>query len=266
MNTVIARWDGYLAQVRERFAQIMREAEEGCPQLLEQANFDPLPMGNAWSAIEMRAKQLEVKIEETWSGQVERTFEQAGATSEAIAHERVKGELLRDQLEVERERIRIAIWANAGRAFFQRAVASLGRPFACVRCGAPLQVPFTFRALNVPCPHCRTVNGFEPGTAMRMGEICVHPLCEEAAWREWLAMHQAENAWRAARPVTIHQLKAWERAQIAYWRAYLTARIHFLPDTAPAFDADLQGKMRAFYEQMDREGPWIEAGRPRDLR
>ncbi|MBX3204271.1 MAG: hypothetical protein KF764_04340 [Labilithrix sp.] len=262
---VVTRWDGFLAQVRERFVQIMREAEEGCPMLLQQANFDPLPMGNAWSAIEIRAKQLETKIDETWNAQVEGAFEQAGAPPGAIAYERAKGEALRDWFEVERERTRIKIWSDAGRTFYRRALTELGRPFACVHCTAPLEVPFTYRALDVPCPHCRNVNGFEPGTYMRMGEICVHPLSEEAAWPAWLAMRQAENAWRAARPVTIQHLKAWERAQIAYWHAYLSARARLLPDTARAFDADLRGKMRAFYEQMEREGPWIQAGRPRDL-
>ncbi|OJY26293.1 MAG: hypothetical protein BGO98_38670 [Myxococcales bacterium 68-20] len=264
-TAVVNRWDGFLAQMRERFVQIMGEAREGCPMLLQQSNFDPLPMGNAWSAIELRAKQLESKLDDTWNDQVEPTFEQAGAPPDVLARERAKGETLRDWFEVERERTRIQIWSNAGRAFYQRARAELGRPFACVRCGAPLEIPFTYRALNVPCPHCRTMNGFEPGTYMRMGETCVHPLSEEAAWPAWLAMRQAEKAWRAARPVTIHHLKAWERAQIDYWRAYLTARVQLLPDTAHAFEADLRGKMRAFYDQMDREGPWVQAGRPRDL-
>lgn len=265
MSAVTARWDGFLAQVRERFVQVLREAEEGCPQLLEQAGFDPVPMGNAWNAIELRAKDIEAKVEDTWHSQVEAAFEQAGAPPQAVAYERAKGEQLRDWMEVERERVRIAIYANAGRAMFERGVAELGRPFSCVRCGAPMQVPFTFRALNVHCPHCSTVNGFEPGMRMRMAEICVHPLCEEAAWPQWVAMHQAENAWRAARPVTIAHLKHWERAQIAFWHAYLSSRVRFMPDTAQAFDADLRGRMRSFYEQMEREGPWIQAGRPRDL-
>lgn len=78
------------------------------------------------------------------------------------------------------------------------AIGEQQKPLACSRCGAPMQVPFTFRALNVHCQHCRTVNGFEPGMRMRMGEICIHPLCEEA----------------------IHVLKNHERAQIAFWRRY----------------------------------------------
>ena len=265
MSAVTARWDGFLAQVRERFVQILGEARQGCPALLEQAGFDPIPMGNAWTAIEARLQQLETKVRDTWDDQVESAFEEDGAPPHFVDQQRAKGDALVDWFEVERERTRIQIFADAGRAVFQRAAAEVGRSFACVRCGAPLQVPFTFRALNVSCPHCATVNGYEPGTRMRMGEVCVHPLCEEASLQQWLAMRQAESAWRAARPVTIGHLKAWERAQIGYWHAYLSTRVRLLPDTAPAFDADLRGRMRHFYDQMDREGAWIQAGRPRDL-
>jgi hypothetical protein len=265
VSAVTARWDGFLNNIRERFLEIMQEAKEGCPALLEESNLDPIPMGNAWGAIEMRAKQLETKIEETWSSQVERAFEQDGAPPQFIAHERAKGDALRDFIEVERERTRIAIYSDAGRAIFRHAATEIARSFACVRCGAPLEVPFTFRALNVHCQHCRTVNGYEPGTRLRLAEICIHPLCEEAAWQQWLVMHQAENAWRQARPVTIHHLKGWERAQIAYYHAYLSTRVRLLPDTAQAFDADLRGRMRQFYESMERERPWTLAGRPRDL-
>lgn len=262
---VVARWDAFLAQIHERFRGVMQEAREGCPALLEQANFDPLPMGNAWSAIEMRAKQLETKIEETWSGQVERAFDESGAPPQVIAQERWKGDALRTAIEVERERTRIKIYADAGRRFYERATSEGGRTFPCSRCGAPIEVPFTFRALNLPCTHCTTVNGFEPGTNMRMGEICVHPLCEEASWDRWLAMHRAEATWRTTRDTTIEILKTWERAQLAFWHAYLSARIRFLPDTAKDFDKDLRGRMAHFYDRMEREGPWIRAGRPRDL-
>lgn len=262
---VTARWEGFLSQIRERFVAIMSEAEQGCPMLLEQANFDPIPMGNAYSAIEMRAKELSRKIEDTWSAQVEGAFENAGASPAHLAVERAKGDALRDHLEIEIERIRIKIYADAGRRYYERARTEASRGFACSNCGSPLQIPFTFRALNVPCPNCRTVNGFEPGTAMRMGEVCVHPLCEEAAWNQWLARHNAQRQWHAMRNKTIDAAKNWERAEIAFNRAYFTVRGQLMPDTAAAFEADVRGRMRAFYEMMDRERVWVEAGRPREL-
>lgn len=265
MNAVAARWDGFLNQVRERFIGIMREAEEGCPQLLEQADFDPVPMGNAWGAIEARCGQLTSKITDTWQSQVEGAFEQAGAAGATLHHERLKGEALRDLIDLEREKTRVGIFANAGRLFYQRAVAEHGRPFSCVRCGAPLQIPFTFRALNVTCPHCTTVNGFEPGMRMRMGETHLHALCEEAALPQHLALMQADRAMRRARPTTLEHLKAVEAATIAFLHAYLSARVRYLPDTAASFDADLRGRMRHLYESFEREGVWTRAGSPRAL-
>jgi hypothetical protein len=265
MSAAAARWDGFLNQIRERFVQIMQEAQQGCPALLEQAGFDPVPMGNAWGAMELRAKQLESKVSDTWSQQVESTLEREGTPHGVLALACAKGDALRDWMETERERTRIGIFANAGRAMFERALGETGRTFACSRCGAPIDVPFTFRALNFPCPHCRTINGFEPGTRMRAGEMCVHPLCEEASWSQWLAMRAAEKARDEARPVTIHHLKTHERAMLAYWHVYLTTRARLMPDTASAYDADIRGKMRSFYEMLDREGAWVDAGRPREL-
>jgi hypothetical protein len=52
---------------------------------------------------------------------------------------------------------------------------------------------------------------------------------------------------------------------IQYWRAYFTAKIRLLPETAQGFEADVRGKMRSFYDRMDREGAWVQAGRPREL-
>lgn len=265
MNDVVMRWDGFLAQVRERFVQVLCEAHEGCPALLEQAGFDPTPMGNAWHAIEQRAKELGWKVEETWSSKVEGAFEAAGAAPQHVHHERMKGDSLRHWMDLEREKARIGIYANAGRKLFERALAEMGKSLSCTRCGAPLAVPFTFRAQNVPCTHCRTVNGFEPGARIRMAEVCVHPLCEEASWEPWVGMIEAERAAKYARPTTIHHLQHWERAQIVFWRAYLTKRAELLPDQAHAFETDLRGRMRAFYESMEREIAWIQAGRPRAL-
>jgi hypothetical protein len=45
-------------------------------------------MGNAWSAMERRAKELGTKVEETWSEQVEKKFEEADAPPPIVARER----------------------------------------------------------------------------------------------------------------------------------------------------------------------------------
>lgn len=266
-DALVQRWDAFLKNITDRFQQIMQESRAGCAQLLADSDFDPLPMSNAWSAMERRAKDLGLKIEETWSGQVEPKFEEAGAPRPLMDQQRAKGDALRDWMELEVERVRIEIFVNAYQAIARRDAeekASQGA-VGCTQCGAPLQAPPTFRALNVTCSHCRTVNTYEPGMRVRMGEAsCLHALCQAAAWNQYVAMTQAELGYKRARPTTLPHIQAWEAAQIAYHRAYLTKRLEFMPDQAPAFDKDLRGRMEHFYVYtVQNEPAWIQAGRPR---
>ena len=143
---------------------------------------------------------------------------------------------LRDWMELEIERTRIQIYCSAAREVAEIDKREKQGGYPCKQCGAPLAVPITFRVVNLTCAHCRTVNEYEPGTRTRYTEAsCLHSLCQEAAWNEYVAMQQAEQAYRRARPHTIQHLKNWEGAQIAYHRKYLTTRLEYLPDQAPSF-------------------------------
>src|SRR6185437_9025366 len=83
-EALVQRWDGFLKNIKDRFDQIMQESKDGCAQMLIETNYDPIPMGNAWGAMERRAKELSTKIEETWNQQVEPKFEEAGVARPAI--------------------------------------------------------------------------------------------------------------------------------------------------------------------------------------
>lgn len=264
-DALVQRWDGFLKTITDRFQQIMQESRDGCAGLLADSDYDTIPMSNAWGAMENRAKELGTKVDETWRGQVEPKFEEADVPRPLIEQQRTKGEQLRDWMETEIERTRIQIFCDASREIAKQVAAEKVEGFPCKQCGAPLTVPITFRAVNLTCAHCRTTNEYEPGTRVRMMEAsCTHSLSQERAWNEWLAMQRAENAWRRARPHTIDHLKSWEAAQIAYHRAYLTARLQFLPDQTAAFDKDLKGRMEHWYTYtVNNDGVWIKAGRPR---
>jgi hypothetical protein len=265
-EALIARWNGFLEQINGRFQGVLQEARDGCAGLLEESDLDPIPMSNAWGAMERRAKDLGTKIEETWSDQVEKKFEEVNAPPALIAAERRKGLEARRSMDIEVERTRIAIYVDAARRINERARAEMASGFKCAQCGAAVDVPITFRAVNVKCKFCSAVSTFEPGTRTRMMEAsCLHPLCQERAWNEWVAMTQAEDALRDARGAPIQLLVSYETAQLAYWRAYLTARLTWLPDQAPAFEKDLRGRMAHWYERMEHEKEWVAAGRPRQL-
>jgi phage FluMu protein Com len=264
-EALIARWDGFLKNIKERFDQIMQESRDGCAQLFAESNYDPIPMGNAWSAMERRAKELSTKIDETWRQQVEPKFEEANVARPIIAQQSQKGDAMRDWMELEIEKTRIGIYCKCARDVAEVEARERQGGVPCKQCGAPLAVPHTFRVINVPCAHCRTINEYEPGTRTRYTEAsCLHSLCQESAWSEYVAMHEAERAYKRARPSTLQHIQTWEAAQIAYHRKYLTTRLQYLPDQAPSFAKDLAGRMEHFYVYgVQNEAAWIQAGRPR---
>jgi len=265
VQQVIQRWDAFLANIEERHAQLMAEALQGCAAVHQQAGLDPAPIANAWMAIEGRAKKLQMKIDDTFGDKVEDAMDDEDAPGHVVDRERAKGEALDRRMEVERERTRIQIHADAARRIQEVALQEQQTSHACTQCGAQLEFPRgTYFAINVYCTQCGSLNSYEPGGWMRLaGSFCVHPLSEEAAWDKWLALQDAERAHTDARRETLERIQAHERAYLAYTEAYFRARARLFPQYAPALDDDIKGRMKAFYTIVERSRVWIEAGRPK---
>lgn len=263
---VLERWTRFQQQLYQRFTEILAEAEPGCAALLTRCDDDPAAMSNAWTAVHARAVDLGRRLHDTWSDQVQPRLDELDAGVAVEDQARAELDALADRMEIELEAARLRVFAGAARSLWARARPSSPASLPCTQCGAPIPVPASFQAVNVPCPSCRALVTYEPGARVRMIEhFCVHPLCEEAAWDQWLAMRHAEQRLHASREETLDLLQAYERAQITYWHAYLSARVGMLPRTAEAFDADLRGKMQQWYEQVAHRSAWARAGRPRAL-
>lgn len=266
VTAVLTRWARFQQQLYQRFCEVLAEAEQGCAALLHQCDHDPGAMGNAWTAMHARAVDLGTRLHDTWNDEVQPRLDELDADISVEAHARTELDALADRMEIELEGTRLRVFADAARSLWARAQQEAPPSLHCTQCGSPIAVPATFQAVNVPCESCRALNTYEPGARIRMIEhFCVHPLCEEAAWDQWLAMRRAEQLLHASREETLALLQAYERAQITYWHTYLTARVAMLPDTAAAFEADLRGKMGQWYQQVNHSAAWARAGRPRAL-
>jgi hypothetical protein len=94
-----------------------------------------------------------------------------------------------------------------------------------------------------------------------------HALAQEAATAEWRAMRAAQHAVHDQRPpVAFALIKAWERAQIAYWRAYLPVRARYEPAIqAHNMPLEIGSRMEQWYvSTAEFEPAWVQAGRPRE--
>ena len=91
-----------------------------------------------------------------------------------------------------------------------------------------------------------------------------HRVGSLAAELEWLAMRNADRALRHARsPRPLDLIIASERAQIAYWRAYVSARAVNEPNLRDVAH-EVRSRMDAFYNlSAEFEEAWRNAGRPR---
>jgi hypothetical protein len=96
--------------------------------------------------------------------------------------------------------------------------------------------------------------------------IGAHAIAQEAVVAEWRAMRAAERALHAIRPPRpLAPIKAYESAQIAYWRAYLAVRSRYEPILARDPALEVRSRMEQWYvSTAEYEPAWVQAGRPRE--
>lgn len=240
-----ARWTGFLDKLTGRHAQILEEARDGCLGLLEACDGDIGPMSQGWTAMNVRALQLESKITNTWSEKVE------GVADDVVHAHEDRGHALERALERQRELCRIGLYADAARHIWTRALEEQVSAFGCTQCAGPIEVPPTMRSINLTCPSCSAVTTFEPGQRVRsIAHTCIHPLCEAATLAQSDAVAAAQEAVHANEtPQTVDALIGAYRV---YWTAYLELRASMSGDPLD-LEKELTGRLRSVREQYGTE-------------
>lgn len=251
------RWDTFLDNVENRFTTLMGEAEQGCAQLLDLNNLDPLAMSNAWSAMEAQVHALSDKISDTWDDKVEEQLEDAGVKDKHIEACQTRGEALSDWLYREQTRREVKIFADASKKMLTEAEKILAKGFNCTQCGGQLKVPKQFfLASHVACEYCEATNTFEPGTQVRMVEVfCADNLAREAAMAEWECLEDIKATVDSKRNAKLPLLQEYEAAYQAYYQRFYTERSKIVP-AADRIEADVQTRMQYFYQDMQHEKHW----------
>jgi DNA-directed RNA polymerase subunit RPC12/RpoP len=254
----LQRWDTFLGKIRAQFDALVAEGTEGCLALLEQSDFDPIPMTNAWSGIRAELMALDSRVDTVWDQKVEATFREAGLADAEIDKQRARGRALQAQLRLEQEKREVDVFGAAGERLLAQAKAAMAKEFRCTQCGAQLAVPAQcFRSVHVRCEYCQSVNTYEPGTRVRQVEhFCSHHLSQKRAAAEWARMRAVEERRRQSRTDELPVLRELERATLDYWTAYFRARADLVPAFAKDLEKDIQGRMRPFRDEMAKNQVW----------
>jgi hypothetical protein len=258
------RWTAFLRQIQERHRALLDEAEAAVKEALPACNYDPIPIATAWGALTHRLKELEGRIGDTWSEKVEPAFDAEDVPVDVQMKELDRGRALTFELENQRELREARVFADAARQLYAVSVATQ-KERSCPSCGAPLEVPLAYRALNLRCAHCGALSMFEPGTLARnVVAFGSHALATEVAANEWLQMRESERRMNAVRsPTPIELLKAYERAQIAFWFRYISVKATLEPELRDVAH-EVRCRLDFWYASAEHEPSWVAAGRPRE--
>lgn len=267
--SALARWDGFLAQIKGRHEQVRAEALAAGRQFIASVatGGDYLPLSHQLGAVKHRLQDLEGKIMDTWHAQVEDAILDEGNPVPIRDMACEKGIALHHALDDAREELEISLMAELARTRYQVATSQL-QPIVCARCNAQYQPPHSFRLVEWPCGNCGAGLRFDPSELLRSaGAIGTHPISHEAANAEWREMQAADRRARGARsPCPLHLLKAYEAAQIAYWRKYLATRAWFEPELGRDPEMEVRKRMEQWYVySAEQEETWRAAGGPRAI-
>jgi hypothetical protein len=263
--TAPERWAAFLRQIEERHAALLDEAEVVVKEALPACNYDPIPISTAWVAVSYRLTELERRIGDTWGDKVEPAYEAEGHSVDVQMAALDQGRALAYELENRRSLREARVFADAARQLYAVSVATQ-KERSCPSCGAPLAVPIAYRAVNLRCAHCGALSMFEPGTLARnVVAFGAHPIATEVAANEWLQMREAGRRLNAVRPpASLELLKDYERAQIAYWFRYISAKAVLEPELRDVAH-EVRSRLDSWYRtSAEFEPSWVAAGRPRE--
>ena len=266
--SALARWDGFLAQIEDRHKTVRAEAEGSARAFIASvaAGGDYLPLSHQLMAVNNRLQELETKIIDTWHEKVDDAITGEGHSTAERDRQYAKGQALKYALDDAREELEPRIFAELARQRWTHAQAQ-HQGAACTQCRAQIAAPVAFRAYEMPCPSCGQRTLVEPSELLRsVAAVGTHAVAQEATNAEWRAMRDAERAMRAYRPpYPIEAIKAYERAQIAYWFKYLSVRSQFEPELARDPSMEVRSRMEQWYTMFaEHEQSWVAAGRPRE--
>ncbi len=247
------RWVGFLDKLEGRLNDLLAQAAQALPHLLNLRDFDPIPFVNALTGVSTQARDLVFRIEKTWSDQVEPAFVQALGDEDSghvIVQERKRGEARERAMQKALRIAHVAIAADGAQRLLAAAQKVLSGQFSCSQCKAPLAVRQQFfRSYYVSCEYCQTVNTFEPGMIARNVEhFCAHALAEEAALGAWLQHQDVEH--EESRPRHPDRQIWLVKLYTAYIDTYLQAKVDLIPEYESSRQQDRNAKIQFYIQSI----------------
>lgn len=256
-QAILERWNGFIQKITTRLQEIMREADAGFGGLLADPNLDVITFSNAMSALDIRKKDLDQKLSNTFSEQVAIQLAMDTSAENAAQAQRAKASAWMDETW---ERYRTGWNLKLVQTLWTRMEKVINREVHCVRCAAQLQPTVRHKAESITCPHCKAVNSVTPDPAVyNYFATAPHLYAEAMALEHRFAIEHFKQRLHQEREVRVHQhddwrdmnlqeLLQWEALEKNYWTVYFQMQSRLVPMSEAEQAQWVESRMRPLYE------------------
>jgi len=256
------RWGDFLARIAERQREILVEAEAGVRAIIDRFPDDPLPLGNAIEGLRHRTHELETKVNDAWSQQVESKFAEIGEAFADRGRDR-KDDFLLDLAE-RWELFAAQMTCTFYRNVRNRAEAGGRRTVMCGHCGATLDLTTREHAVSHACEACGSINQVMADRAVAQRRGIGHATAELECIPLRYAIHRFRKQVHRQRratgwaPEPVESMDRWLEMERAYWEKLVSVAAGVLgepPDTAL-----VKSRVDQFIElELDTDQRWRRA-------
>ncbi|MBI5403747.1 MAG: hypothetical protein HY959_10140 [Ignavibacteriae bacterium] len=232
---LIARWDGYLNKLRDRFYEVLNSTEEPMAGVIEGLQYDNIILINILNGLKYQTvTQLSAKADEGWS-KMRLELQKINANS-VIKEQAPKADIFKNWIDEEFQRYEIKLFARAANKILDNVKKHIDekKMHRCTQCAAELPINvYSFMAVNLKCESCGSVNTYQPDDRIRALEYYViEPLANEFAMEEKIKGYRDNNI------------------QKEYWKKFFGYLMENVPDKKEYFQRTLDERLNNRFFSM----------------
>jgi len=229
LQQLISRWDTYLIKLKDRYHEILKEAEEPLNNVIANIQYDTVIIHNIKMGLHNQTvDQLTKKADEGWS-KMQGEMNKLGMSWNSITEQSNKLNTMKDWLAFEFQSFEIKLYARAARQIYENVQKhiDINKLHRCTQCGAELPIKiYSFMSINLKCDSCGSVNTYQPDDRIRALEFYVlNHLAEEQAW-----------------PMKV-KAKNDRNAQKEYYRIYYGYLMEMVPDKKEFYEREMNERI-----------------------
>jgi len=196
---LITRWDNYLAKLKDRYFEVMAQAEGPLNDVINNLQYDNVIIHNVKTGLNNQAViQLIQKAEEGWGKMDSEMMKHGKLFWNQKSDQHRKLDAFRQWANDEFLKFEIGLYARAARKILDNVKHHVDekKMHKCTQCGAELPIKiYSFMAVNIKCDSCGSVNTYQPDDRIRALEYYVlNHLADEQALNEKLRAGHDKNA------------------------------------------------------------------------